>query len=178
VSRKILKWVEKNKFRLSRKLGWKTFKWVEFQNLKSLRGLTESPACSGGGGGTVQKVLWPLTGKRGWREVFTAYTSFAIKTVSWRSSYLNTQRKHGRTLLTVCVISSLGYVVQKVHGHSGPVVAIGPILAFLGTPPMHPLTSSPASLAVFATIVPGKLRPFRWSGYVGWSVYLFSSDRG
>ena len=39
MSHKILKWVEKNKRRLSRKVSWKTFKWVEFQNLKSLPGL-------------------------------------------------------------------------------------------------------------------------------------------
>jgi len=29
----------KNKFQLSWKVSWKSFKWVEFQNLKSLRGL-------------------------------------------------------------------------------------------------------------------------------------------
>jgi len=39
VSHKILKWVEKNKFQLSWKVSWKSFKWVEFQNVKSLPGL-------------------------------------------------------------------------------------------------------------------------------------------
>ena len=41
VSHKIFEVSWKNKFQLSWKVSWKSLKWVEFQNLKSLPGLLE-----------------------------------------------------------------------------------------------------------------------------------------
>jgi len=54
----------KNKFRLSRKVRWKTFKWVEFQNLKSHPGLI-SPSWLSSFVAVIVKVE-PLVSSIGW----------------------------------------------------------------------------------------------------------------